>query len=48
MSTTMFGLIVAIMALMFHTIIKGRVTQALAETEQILHSIADQIKRGEP
>lgn len=47
MATTLFGLAVGILALVFHAIIKGRVTQALAETEQIVHSIADTIKRGE-
>ncbi len=45
MATTMFGLIVGIMALMFYTIIKSRVTRALAEVEQLSHSIADHIKR---
>ena len=47
MSTTMFGLMVAILALFFYSIIKSRTTRALAETEQIVHSIADHIKRGD-
>lgn len=47
MSTTMFGLGVAIMALLFYTIVKSRVTRVLADAEQAVHSLADQIKRGE-
>jgi len=46
MSTTMFGLIVAIVSLVFYTIIKARVTRVLADTEQAVHSIADHVKRG--
>jgi biopolymer transport protein ExbB len=47
MATTMFGLIVAIMALAFFSIIKGRATRVLAEAEQAVHAVADHIKRGE-
>lgn len=46
MSTTMFGLIVAITALVFYSITRARVTRTLAETEQVAHSLADHIKRG--
>jgi biopolymer transport protein ExbB len=46
MATTMFGLIVGILALVFYSIIKSRATRTLAEAEQITHSIADHIKRG--
>lgn len=46
MSTTMFGLAVAMITLLFYSIIKTRVTNALATTEQIVHSITDHIKRG--
>jgi biopolymer transport protein ExbB len=46
MSTTMFGLMVAISSLVFYSIVKSRATQALSEAEQIAHSIADHIKRG--
>lgn len=48
MATTMFGLIVGIMALVFHAIVKGRLIGALAEAEQAAHSLADQINRSEP
>lgn len=46
MSTTMFGLIVAMLALVFYSIVKARTTRTLAEVEQIVHSLADHIKRG--
>jgi biopolymer transport protein ExbB len=46
MSTTMFGLIVGIMALIFYSIIKSRATRVLADAEQVVHSVADHIKRG--
>jgi biopolymer transport protein ExbB len=46
MSTTMFGLVVAILATVFYTIVKARATKALATGEQVVHSIADHIKRG--
>lgn len=48
MATTMFGLVVGIVALTFYSIVKGRVTQALAEAEQVVHSIADHLKRDDP
>ena len=47
MATTLFGLTVGILALAFYAVIKGRVTQALADAEQAVHTIADQIKRDE-
>lgn len=47
MSTTMFGLGVAIMALFFYTVIKGRATRVLADAEMAVHSIADHIKRSD-
>ena len=45
MTTTMFGLIVAILALVFYSIVKARATRALAEAEAAVHSIADHLKR---
>ena len=48
MATTMFGLIVGIVALVFYSIVKSRLTGALAQTEQVVHSLADQLKRDEP
>lgn len=47
MSTTMFGLVVAILALVFYSIIKARATRTLAEVEQLVHSIADHVKRDD-
>jgi len=47
MTTTMFGLIVAILALVFYSIIKSRATKVLSSAEQIVHSVADHIKRGD-
>jgi biopolymer transport protein ExbB len=46
MSTTMYGLVVAIGALVFYSIVKSRATKSLAEAEHAVHSIADHIKRG--
>jgi len=45
MATTMFGLVVAIVALVFYSITKSRATKALAEVEQVVHSVADHLKR---
>ncbi len=45
MSTTMFGLAVAIGTLMLYSIIKSRATQSLAQAEQAVHAIADHMKR---
>lgn len=45
MATTMFGLIVAILALGFYSIVKSRATRVLAEAEQAVHAVADHIKR---
>jgi uncharacterized membrane protein YqhA len=42
-----FGLIVAILALVCHTIIKARTVSTLAEVEQVVHSLADHVKRGQ-
>ena len=47
MTATFFGLVVAIMAVVFHSIIKSRTLRALSEAEQVVHSIADYIKRGD-
>lgn len=46
MSTTMFGLIVAIAAGVFYTIIRSRATAALTEAEQVCHTIADHTHRA--
>ncbi|HEX7009131.1 MAG TPA: MotA/TolQ/ExbB proton channel family protein [Phycisphaeraceae bacterium] len=46
MTTTMFGLIVAIAALAFYTIVKARVTRTLAEAEAAVHALADHLKRA--
>jgi len=46
MGTTMFGLIVAIIAGVFYTITKSRATRSLAEAEQVLHTVADHIARA--
>jgi biopolymer transport protein ExbB len=45
MSTTMFGLLVGILALVFYSIIKARATRALADAEQAVHGVADRIRR---
>jgi biopolymer transport protein ExbB len=45
MTTTMFGLVVGILALIFYSIVKGRVTRTLSEAEQAVHSIADHIQQ---
>ncbi len=47
MSTTMFGLIVAITTLVFYSIVKSRATRVLADAEQAVHAVADRI-RAEP
>ena len=47
MSTTMFGLAVGIIALIFYSIIKARATLALAEAENTVHTITDHIKRND-
>lgn len=43
MGTTMFGLIVALMAGVFYVIAKSRATAILMQTEQVCHAVADQI-----
>lgn len=43
MTTTFFGLIVAIITVVFYTIIRSRATQALAEVEHAANTIADHI-----
>ncbi len=45
MSTTMFGLVVAISSLLFYSLVKSRATRCLAEVEQIVHALGDHIKR---
>lgn len=45
MTTTMFGLMVAIMAMIFYSLVKGRATRVLADTEAAVHSIADLMSR---
>lgn len=47
MGTTMFGLIVAILAGLCYTIAKTRATRALVEAEQVCHTIADHTHRVE-
>lgn len=44
MATTMFGLIVAIVSLVFYSLVKGRATGTLAEAERVTHKIADHMK----
>lgn len=44
MATTMFGLIVAILALFFYSIVKTRATATLAEAEAAVHAVSDHIK----
>lgn len=46
MSTTMFGLIVAIAAGAFYALLRSRATGVLAESEQLCHTLADQIGRA--
>ena len=45
MATTLFGLIVAILAGIFYAISKGRATRVLADTEQVCHTVADHVHR---
>ncbi len=45
MATTMFGLVVGILTLVFYSIIKARATRTLAEAEAAVHSITDHLKR---
>ncbi len=45
MATTMFGLVVAILALVFYSIVKARTTRVLADAEQAVHAVADLIHR---
>ena len=45
MATTLFGLIVAIFALVCYSIVKSRATKVLATVEDAVHTIADHIKR---
>ncbi len=46
MGTTMFGLVVAIAAGIFYTIVKGKATAMLAEAEQVCHAVADHTHRA--
>ena len=45
MSTTLFGLSVGILMLIFYSLTKARATRTLAEAEQAVHMIADHMKR---
>jgi biopolymer transport protein ExbB len=45
MGATMFGLIVAIGAGIFYTMTRARAVRALAEGEQVCHTLADQVHR---
>lgn len=45
MATTLFGLSVGVLALVFYSLTKARATRTLAEAEQAVHMIADHIKR---
>ena len=47
MSTTMFGLLCGISALVLYSFTKARATRVLAEVEAAVHSVADHIKREE-
>lgn len=47
MSTTLFGLSVGILMLVFYSLTKSRATRTLADAEQAVHMIADHIKRDE-
>lgn len=47
MSTTLFGLSVGILALVFYSLTKARATRTLAEAEQAVHMIADHLKRDD-
>lgn len=45
MATTLFGLSVGILTLVFYSLTKARATRTLAEAEQAVHMIADHLKR---
>mgnify|MGYP001820409929 CR=1 FL=1 len=47
MATTLFGLSVGILTLVFYSLSKARATRTLADAEQAVHMIADHIKRDE-
>lgn len=47
MSTTLFGLSVGILTLVFYSLTKARATRTLAEAEAAVHMIADHLKRDE-
>lgn len=47
MATTLFGLSVGIITLVFYSLTKSRATRTLAEAEQAVHMIADHIKRDD-
>lgn len=46
MSTTMFGLVVAIVTLVFYSIIKARATTALGDAEAAVQAVADHMSRA--
>lgn len=47
MATTLFGLSVGIITLVFYSLTKSRATRTLADAEQAVHMIADHIKRDD-
>ena len=47
MATTLFGLSVGILTLVFYSLTKARATRTLAEAEQAVHMIADHIKQDD-
>jgi len=46
MATTLFGLSVGILALVFYSLVKGRATRVLADAEAAVHGIVDHMKRA--
>jgi len=46
MATTMFGLIVAILASVLYVIIRGRASAILGDTEKVCHTLIDHIHRA--
>ena len=46
MATTLFGLIVAILAGVLYVIARGRATRVLTDTEQACHTVADHLHRA--
>ena len=46
MATTMFGLIVAILASVLYVLIRGRASAVLGDTEKVCHTLIDHIHRA--